>query len=126
MTRGRQPPRTEKQLQARVWKAVIELRPEAWLFHPVGGPFQVPGVPDLLMCIDGMFIGMELKFPHPGESTEHARARATPQQRSQIKRINAAGGMAGVVTSVEEALDLIHRAFRKRSAHNREKEQYHE
>ncbi len=69
---------------------------------------------------------MEIKFPHPGESIEHARERATPQQRQQIRRIVNAGGMAGVVTSVEEALDLIHRAFRKRSALNREKEKDHE
>lgn len=83
----------------------------------------MPGVPDLLMCVDGLFIGMEVKFPRPGESVEHARARATSQQRQQIRLINNAGGMAGVVTSVAEAVDLVHRAFRKRDTLLREKEQ---
>lgn len=109
-------PRNEEQLQARICKAIAEKRPEAWIFHPVGGPFQTPGIPDLLICIDGMLIGMELKFAHPGESDKHARNRATPQQRRQIAAINDAGGMAGVVISVDEAFDLIRRAFVKRDA----------
>lgn len=73
----------------------------------------MPGIPDLLICLDGLLIGIEIKFPRPGESVEHARARATSQQRRQIRLINDAGGMAGVVTSVQEALDLIRRAFLK-------------
>lgn len=108
-----QEPRNEEQLQRRICKRILELRPNAWIFHPVGGPYQTPGIPDLLLCIDGLFIGMEIKFPKPGESMEAARARATPQQRNQIRLINNAGGMAGVVTSVDEAMDLIHRAFVK-------------
>jgi hypothetical protein len=106
-----------------VWRRIIAEHPTAWLFHPVGGPYQTPGVPDLLMVIDGMFIGMELKFPHVGESVEHARSRATTQQRAQIRRINLAGGMAGVVTSEAEALDMINRAYRKYA--QREKGQEH-
>lgn len=114
-------PRNENQLQAQVWKMVIERYPSAWIFHPVGGPYQKPGVPDLLICIDGYFIGMELKHPKPGESIEHARNRATVQQRKEIKRINAAGGIAGVVVSVKEAEEMLDRAFRKRDAQLREK-----
>ena len=106
-------PTTETQLQARIVKAIKGIRPNSWIFHPVGGPFQLPGVPDLLMCVDGLFIGMEIKHPKPGESVQHARERATPQQRRQIGLINKAGGMAGVVVSVPEALDLVHRAFVK-------------
>jgi hypothetical protein len=97
-------------LQTRVVKAIKALKPGAYVFHPVGGPYQMPGIPDLLLSVDGLFIGMELKQPKPGESVEHARSRATPQQRNQIRKINESGGIAGVVTSVEEALDLIHRA----------------
>ena len=103
-------------MQALIWKTILDLRPTAWLFHPVGGPYQEPGIPDLLICIDGLLVGMEIKFVHPGESRAHARNRATVQQRKKIRDIIAAGGMAGVVTSVEEALDLINRAFLKRDA----------
>ncbi len=117
-----QEPRNEAQLQARIWKRIIEMRPNAWIFHPIGGPYQTPGIPDLLICIDGLLVGMEIKFPGLTESIEHARKRATLQQRSQIKRINLSGGMAGVVTSEAEALDLIRRAFVKHDALHREKE----
>jgi hypothetical protein len=122
MPRREQPPRNEKQLQNRIWKEVIRLWPNAWLFHPVGGPYQLPGIPDLLMVVNGVFIGMEIKFPGPRESVEHARARATPQQRRQIRFINIAGGMAGVVTSVPEAMDLIRRAFVKRDILQQQRE----
>lgn len=118
-------PRTEQQLQDNIWAEVIFHFPNAWIFHPVGGPYQKPGIPDLLICIDGLLIGMEIKHPKPGESVEHARARATPQQRKEIRAINAAGGMAGVVTSVPEAMDLIRRTFVKHGVqYHREKEQH--
>ena len=103
----------ENQLQRRIWKEVIRRWPNAWLFHPVGGPFQMPGVPDLLICAKGLLIGMEIKHVKPGESVDHARQRATAQQRRQIRLINAAGGMAGVVVSVEEAVGMVERAFVK-------------
>jgi len=106
-------PVSEENLQDRVVKAIKKMRPEAWVWHPVGGPYQTPGIPDLLVCIDGVLIGIELKHPKPGETVEHARERATPQQRNQIKKINASGGMAAVCVSVEEALDLIRRALIK-------------
>ena len=81
-----------------------------------------PGIPDLLICIDGLLIGMEIKFPGPGESIEHAERGRPSYSAKQIRAINAAGGMAGVVTSVAEALDHCQRAFRKRDALSREKE----
>lgn len=109
-------PRTEAQLQNKIWKRIIADHPSAWIFHPVGGPYQTPGIPDLLVVIKGYFIALELKHPKPGESIDHARSRATSQQRMQIRRINAAGGYACVVCSVDEAVRAIERAFRKRDA----------
>jgi hypothetical protein len=117
----RSEPRNEAQLQNNVWAMIIESYPNAWLFHPVGGPYQKPGIPDLLIVIDGMLIGLELKHPKPGESADHARSRATPQQRKEIRRINAAGGYACVVVSEAEAARAIKRAFHKRDAALKEK-----
>lgn len=74
---------------------------------------QMVGVPDLIFCIHGLFIGAEVKHQKPGESVAGARGRATAGQQVQIARINNAGGMSGVVISVEETLDLINRAFEK-------------
>lgn len=116
-------PVSEKSLQSRVWKAVIKRWPNAYIIHPVGSPYQEPGINDLLLCVEGLFVSMELKFIHPGESWMHAVERTTVQQRSHIKRVMAAGGMAGTVTSVDEAIDLIERAFvkdeRRREGENR-------
>lgn len=104
-------PRTEAQLQRRIVKEIKRRWPKAWVIHPVGGPFQVPGLPDLLVCVKGLLFGLEVKFAAPGESHNHAVERATPQQRNQIRLINAAGGQASVVTDVEGAIDLIERAL---------------
>ena len=73
------------------------------------------GIPDLLMCTSGLLIGLEVKHQKAGESLEAARKRATPTQRQQFREINAAGGMAGVVTSVEEALELVQRGLSHRT-----------
>jgi hypothetical protein len=99
-----------------IGKAVKKHYPGALIYKIHGGPMQETGIPDLLICIQGLFIGAEVKHQKPGESEQHARDRATPSQRMQIMRINAAGGMAGVVLSVEETLDLIRRAFEKQES----------
>lgn len=98
---------TEGRLQAAIIRALRKRWPTIWVFHPVGSPYQATGVPDLLLCVDGLFVGMEIKNPRPGESREHMISRVTPGQRAQIRAINRAGGTAGAVASVEEALDLM-------------------
>jgi len=104
----------EGRLQAAIVRAIKKQYPTAWVFHPVGGPYQETGVPDLVICADGWFVGIEIKNPRPGESQESITSRVTPGQRAQIRAINRAGGTAGVATSVEEALDLLARAERER------------
>jgi hypothetical protein len=101
---------SESGLQGRMVRAIKKEWPNAWLFHPVGHPYQTSGIPDLLMCIDGMFVGIEVKWARPGESTEHALSRVTHQQQHNIDKINEAGGVAGATTTVEGALDLCRRA----------------
>lgn len=107
-------PTTENGLVTAIVKAVFKAHPSAWVFKVVGSPYQMTGIPDLLMCVDGLLIGAEVKFVRPGETHEHALSRATPGQRVQIARINTSGGQAGVVTSVQEALDLIDRGLAHR------------
>jgi hypothetical protein len=103
-------PTNEAGLVAQIGKRIHKDYPDSWVMKVHGGPFQMAGVPDLLVCVDGYLIGLEVKFVRPGESSDHARLRATAQQRHQIRSINRAGGVAGVVVSVEEALALIERA----------------
>ncbi len=103
--------RTEAKFQEAVIKALIAEWPELWWFHPLGGMYQRPGIPDLLFCIQGHLFGLELKNPYPGESDEAARDRATALQRKEIRAINRAGGTARTCTSVEEALVIVRAAL---------------
>lgn len=98
----------EAQLEAAIRRAVADRWPEAWLFKVVGSPYQMTGVPDLLVCGDGHLVGLEVKHPKPGETLAHAEGRASPTQHVQIERIRMAGGTAEVVTSVEQALEVVH------------------
>jgi hypothetical protein len=78
----------------------------AWVFKVHGGdnPFQEVGVPDLLCCFEGRFIGLEVKLPDE---------KPSPRQKVILKRIEGAGGIASVVTSVEEVERILQRITRK-------------
>jgi hypothetical protein len=102
--------RTEADLVAAIRRAVLQEYPEAWLLKTVGNPRQAVGVPDLLVSLGGMFVAFEVKNPHPGESREAARRRASPQQQHHLEALRRSGAVAGVVTSVDEALALCRRA----------------
>ena len=99
--------KNENAVVAAIGKAVKKNYPTAYILKIHGGQYQESGIPDLLVCIDGLEIGMEVKHQKPGESREHALDRTTLKQRSHIQRILNAGGMAGVVMDVEPALYLI-------------------
>ena len=61
------------------------------------------GVPDLLACVHGKFIGIEVKTPN---------GRTTKIQDYQIDQINKSGGIALVVTSLEQLrMELQDRAI---------------
>lgn len=73
-----------------------------WIMKTHGSPYQQAGVPDLL-CIapcTGRLVGIEVKRPH-------GTWKVTELQKKQIELIREAGGVAGVATSVEEALSLL-------------------
>jgi hypothetical protein len=106
-------PTTEAGLVWAITKAIRKNCPDCWVFKVHGSPYQMAGVPDLLLCVGGVLVGLEVKFQRPGESIAHAVGRTTPQQQEQIARINRSGGMAATVTTVAEALGLIDRAREK-------------
>lgn len=74
------------------------------------------GVSDLLCCLDGVFIAAEVKAPESyrvkGQpSVERAVAEgATLKQQAFIQRIVRAGGIGGVVASVEGYMALLEQA----------------
>ena len=62
-----------------------------------GTAYGVVGVPDLLVCLNGQFLGLEVKTPV---------GRATVMQERQLAEIVKAGGIGSVVRSVAEAETL--------------------
>lgn len=66
-------------------------------FSPIGGPFAVHGVPDIIVCAGGRFIGIECKAPGKEDNT-------TPNQEDHIRRINLSGGLAIVASTLDDVI----------------------
>ncbi len=64
------------------------------------GSVHTAGQPDLLICYQGQFIGIEVKRPE----TRHT---VTERQQAFLDSIAAAGGTVGVATSIDEALAIL-------------------
>jgi len=60
------------------------------------------GVPDIVACINGNFVGIEVK--REGETQ-------TPIQEAQLERIRKAKGIGVCVTSVDSVSDAIKEIF---------------
>ncbi len=74
----------EKNFEDRVKKFLKEQG--AWFIKYWGGAaFTKAGVPDLLACVDGHFMGIELKAP---------KGKATELQLHTLEQINKSGGYA--------------------------------
>lgn len=80
-----------------------------WKMH--GSIYMETGIPDILCCVEGRLIFLEVKHRKPGESEARAYGRTSVEQVRQIRRIRAAGGAActvldedGAVVAVREAL----------------------
>ena len=89
-------------LESKVTKeimAYLKKQPGVWCFKVTGGPMQQRGVPDIICSVNGAFVALEVKRPGIG--------RLTDLQALTIERIRDAGGVAEVVTSVEEATAVI-------------------
>jgi len=88
-------------LESKVTKAIMaHLKKRGiWCFKVAGGPMQQRGVPDIICSVNGAFVALEVKRPELG--------RLTDLQALTIERIREAGGVAEVVTSVEEAASVI-------------------
>lgn len=90
----------EARLQTKIQKAIKQEFPNSFVFKTHGGPFQMKGVPDLILCIYGFFIAIEVKVPGREDTL-------TAIQKNAIERINKSGGYAFMSTSVEDSLEKI-------------------
>jgi len=78
----------------------VKSLPEVWVLKVVGSATQASGVPDILMCVNGHFVAVELKRPD-------GKGRVSDIQKAQIERIQRAGGVAVVVDSFEKFKEVV-------------------
>lgn len=80
-----------------------------WKMH--GSVYMEAGIPDIVCCVEGRFIALEVKAPKAGEGYLHAYERTSREQRYQIGRVRAADGAACTVVSPEDAVEAIRQAL---------------
>ena len=94
----------ESKLQLKIRKA-LEKEFGGWWFKMWGGPFTKRGIPDLIGCVEGLFIALEVKMPKKRKNTSAV-------QKEVIWDIIRKGrGVAAVVTSEEEAINVVYTAM---------------
>lgn len=82
-------------------KIMAELRLEGYFVFKVhGSEYMMAGLPDLIVCAEGRYIGLEVKMPL-------ARENVSPIQRMVHSHIENAGGVARVICSPAEALAVV-------------------
>lgn len=101
----------ESGLVEAIRKRIAEVWPTSvtWKMH--GSIYMETGIPDVLCCVEGRLIFLEVKHRKPSERKEHAYARTSVEQVRQIRRIRAAGGAACTVLDEDEAVGAIRAAL---------------
>jgi hypothetical protein len=86
------------------------LRAEGWFCFKVHGTELVmAGLPDIICCAEGLFIGLETKNPETrNKEGSHERTQARVHEK-----IHLAGGVAQVVVTPEEAVEVVRLALRR-------------
>lgn len=76
----------------------LKQRPRCFAWKTHGGMYGTAGIPDIIACIDGRFYAFEVKQPG---------GRLTRLQEATLDQLQAAGGAAFKVTSVEEVKEAL-------------------
>ena len=80
-------------------KKVLKAR-GIWYYMPVQNGMGVVGIPDIIGCWNGWFIGIETKGPGK-------KATVTPNQKQRLDEIQRHGGLALVIDDVAELITIL-------------------
>ena len=94
----------EKDIVAAIKRYLTTLGDDVFFWKEHGGLYGVSGVPDIICCYRGRFLGLEAKLPG---------GRLTALQKRALERINRAGGIARRVESVDDVKAIIAQADRE-------------
>ena len=90
----------ERDVVASIKKYLASLGSAVFFWKEHGGPYGSSGVPDIICCYKGRFLGLEVKLPS---------GKLTELQKRAIEKINRAGGIACRVESVDDVKEVIAR-----------------
>ena len=99
----------EKDIVAAIKTYLASLGSDVFFWKEHGGPYGTSGIPDIICCYKGRFLGLEAKLPG---------GRLTELQKRALMKINAAGGIARRVESVDDVKAVIEQAETERSISN--------
>ena len=88
----------ERDVVAAIKKYLASLGSDVFFWKEHGGPYGTSGVPDIICCYKGRFLGLEVKLP-TGALTE--------LQKRAIEKINRSGGIASRVECVSDVQKII-------------------
>ena len=95
----------ERDVVVAIKKYLISLGGDIFFWKEHGGPYGTSGIPDIICCYKGRFLGLEAKLPG---------GKLTELQKRTLDKINAAGGIARRVQSVDDVKVIIAQADRER------------
>ena len=78
---------TEKQFENKI-KDFLKSLPKTWFFKYWVGPMSKAGIPDIIACVNGTFVAIEVKAPN-GKPSE--------LQKRNIRLIRECGGVAYIL-----------------------------
>jgi hypothetical protein len=81
-------------------KAFLKTLPDCWFYMPVQNGMGTVGIPDIIACIKGVFVAIEVKAPGK-------LANVTPNQVNVLNSIKAVGGVAMVVDNLDDCRRLL-------------------
>lgn len=78
----------ERRVKKKVTDLLKSYEDSVYWFYPVAGGFSTTGVPDIIVCANGLFLGVECKA---------GNNKLTELQQRNLEKIDKAGGVAIVV-----------------------------
>ena len=98
----------ERDVVAAIKKYLASLGSDVFFWKEHGGPYGTSGVPDIICCYKGRFLGLEVKL---------STGTLTELQKRAIDRINRAGGIASRVESVADVQKIIAKVDEEENHH---------
>lgn len=96
----------EKDIVAAIKKYLASLGSGVFCWKEHGGPYAAAGIPDIICCYHGRFVGLEVKRPG---------GKLTERQQRTIEKIRRAGGIACRVESVADVKAALEQADKERN-----------